>query len=99
MCHSFITCKHRCCWSHLHAPVSVVLASHAHRLGVCSHAHVQVFDVLSGRLLNQLQQGHTESINAVAYNPLLCQVYSAANDGTVVTWSPAEDVIPVEAAY
>lgn len=47
---------------------------------------VQVFDFLSGQLIKELKEGHYESINACVYNPVLQQLYTGGNDGSIVAW-------------
>jgi len=49
---------------------------------------IQVFEVSTGCLLNQLQNGHLSSVNALAWNPNLEELYSGGNDGQILTWAP-----------
>lgn len=46
----------------------------------------QVFEVRSGRMLTQLQQGHFESINACVHSPLTDEVFTGGNDGQILVW-------------
>ena len=70
-------------------------ASTAHSLSptsLCIDKHVlvcaQVFDVHTSKLLNELQMGHAESINAAVWNPLLGELYTGANDSQILVWAP-----------
>jgi len=47
----------------------------------------QVFEVHSGRLLNRLQGGHSDSVHAVVLGSD-GKVFTGGNDGQVLCWSP-----------
>ncbi len=36
--------------------------------------------------MKELKEGHYESINACVYNPVLQQLYTGGNDGSIVAW-------------
>lgn len=46
-----------------------------------------MFDILTGKLVNELTQGHFESINCCVYNPNLSELYSGGNDSQILVWS------------
>lgn len=54
---------------------------------------IQVYDVLSGRLLSSLAHGHYDLVNCCAYNADLEELYSGANDNRILAWqvSPPPD--------
>ena len=51
-----------------------------------SGSSIEVYDVVHGQHVKSMQEGHTESINCVCYNPTRNELYSGANDGQVLVW-------------
>jgi len=48
----------------------------------------QVCEVSTGRVLNQLQNGHLSNVCSLAWNPDLDELYSGGSDGQIMTWAP-----------
>ncbi len=57
----------------------------------------QVFNVRTAASLCELS-GHTESINACVWNPLLGELYSGASDCRILVWTPDERARSARAA-
>lgn len=54
--------------------------------------NIQVFEVLTGKLVNTLR-GHFETVNACIYHPVIQELYSGGNDEHIICWSPTIDEI------
>ncbi|EFJ33611.1 hypothetical protein SELMODRAFT_266832 [Selaginella moellendorffii] len=57
---------------------------------------IQVYDMLSGRLLSTLK-GHYELVNCCAYHSQSQELYSGSNDRRILVWSPKQSAFQDEA--
>ncbi|XP_024539928.1 DNA excision repair protein ERCC-8 [Selaginella moellendorffii] len=57
---------------------------------------IQVYDMLSGRLLSTLK-GHYELVKCCAYHSQSQELYSGSNDRRILVWSPEQSVSEDEA--
>eukprot|EP01112_Ceratiomyxa_fruticulosa_P021493 TRINITY_DN757_c0_g1_i1.p1 TRINITY_DN757_c0_g1~~TRINITY_DN757_c0_g1_i1.p1 ORF type:complete len:403 (+),score=63.24 TRINITY_DN757_c0_g1_i1:257-1465(+) len=55
---------------------------------------INVYDVLTGELVNELT-GHFEKVSSVAFHPVRQELYSASIDQQILVWTPRMDEIAI----